>query len=263
MGKAILRYRYYEFFCKTVGRTSKWFQFLGKYIRAPRERMRFVMIPVEKRLDAPRQQLLSMDVVDALVDRAGGTAVIHQCMCRVGGHCRDYPREIGCLVLGDAVKDLDPRIGRIVGKDEARAHIRRGLDAGLYPLISHYERDAMMFSLDFDRILIVCFCCPCHCVARNAGRESEGLDNSFYSNAEKFPMVQITLDADKCKGCGKCERQCFARAITMADGKAVLDADKCKGCGHCAYICGAYRVSYDLSGVDAVIEALDFKSDIG
>jgi Fe-S-cluster-containing hydrogenase component 2 len=48
----------------------------------------------------------------------------------------------------------------------------------------------------------------------------------------------------------------------MADGKAVHDADKCRGCGHCAYICDAYRVSYDIAGVDAVIEALGFKSDI-
>jgi ferredoxin len=136
------------------------------------------------------------------------------------------------------------------------------LDAKLYPLISHYIRDAMMFGLDFDKLLLVCFCCPCHCVARNAARESEGLDNSFYTNAEKFPNVTVTLDTNKCVGCGKCEPACFAHAITMADGKAVHDADKCRGCGHCAYICDAYSVSYDIAGVDAVIEALGFNSDI-
>jgi Pyruvate/2-oxoacid:ferredoxin oxidoreductase delta subunit len=164
--------------------------------------------------------------------------------------------------MGGAVKSLDPKIGRIATKEEVKAHIRKGLDAGLYPLISHYRRDAMMFGLDFEKLLIVCFCCPCHCVVRNASRVSEEFDNSFFTNAEKFPTVRITLDTAKCSGCGKCVSGCMANAITLKDGKAILDADKCKGCGHCAYTCEAYSVSYDINDVNAVIDELAFNSDI-
>ena len=262
MSKAIRRYRYYRLVCRLAGRSKSWFSMLGKYVRAPRERMHFVMIPIEKKLDAPAQRLLPMDVVDALVDRAGGTAIIHQCMCRVGGRCADYPQDIGCLVLGRAVEALDPRIGRVVGKDEAKAHIKKALGKGLYPLISHYERDAMMFSLDLGRMMIVCFCCPCHCVARNAGKASEGLDNSFYENCVKFPSVEVAFDASRCKGCGKCASQCFANAISFEDGAVTFDADKCKGCGHCAYICSAWSVSYSVGDVDSIIEQLAITSDI-
>jgi ferredoxin len=248
--------------CKLAGRSKAWFSMLGKYVRAPRERMHFVMIPIEKTLDAPAQQLLPMDVVDALVDRAHTAAVIHQCMCRVGGRCADYPTDVGCLVLGRAAQSLDPRIGRIVSKDEAKAHIKTALSRGLYPLISHYERDSMMFGLDFDRMLIVCFCCPCHCVARNAGRASEGLEHSFYENCVKFPSVEVSFDASRCTGCGKCASQCFANAITFADGAITFAAEKCKGCGHCAYICDAYSVAYNVRDVDSVIEQLAITGDI-
>jgi hypothetical protein len=125
MGKAILRYRYYELVCKLAGRTSKWFPTLAKYVRAPRDKMRFVMIPIEKRLDAPKQQLLPMDVVDALVERASDVAIIHQCMCRVGGNCKDYPQDIGCIALGPRLRRLtrasavsSPRMRR--GRTSAR-----------------------------------------------------------------------------------------------------------------------------------------------
>lgn len=262
MSKAINRYRYYRFVCRLAGRSKSWFSMLGKYVRAPRERMHFVMIPIEKKLDAPAQQLLPMDVVDALVDRAGGAAVIHQCMCRVGGRCADYPPDIGCLVLGRAVESLDPRIGRIVSKDDAKAHIKAALSKGLYPLISHYERDAMMFSLDFNRILIVCFCCPCHCVARNAGKASEGFSNSFYENCVKFPSVEVSFDAAKCSGCGQCASQCFANAISFDGVGVTFHADKCKGCGHCACICNAYSVAYDVGNVDSIIGQLALTGDI-
>ena len=262
MNKALLRYKYYEFFCKMAGQSKAWFKMLGRYVRAPRERMHFVMIPIEKKLDAPIQQLLPMDVVNTLVDRASTVGIIRQCMCRVAGNCTDYPQDIGCIVLGGGAAALDPHIGCVVEKDEAKAHIRKALDKGLYPLISHYERDAMMFGLDFDRIMIVCFCCPCHCVARNAGKVSEGLNNSFYENAIKFPTVQVSFDPSKCTGCGRCVKECFANAISFADGIAVLNTEKCKGCGHCAYICNAYSVSYDIRNVDSIIEQLAFTGDI-
>lgn len=262
MVKPIHRFRYYRFVCKLAGRSASWFKWLGKYIRAPREQMHFVMIPIEKSIEAPKQQLLPMDIVGLLVDKAAAAAVANHCMCRVGGSCRDYPQDIGCLMLGKAVEALDLRIGRAVSKEEARAHIQRALDNGLYPLISHYIRDAMMFGLDFDHLAIVCFCCPCHCVARNAGKASEGLKNSFYENCEKFPTVQVSFDASKCRGCGKCARECFANAIRFEQGKICFDAQKCKGCGHCAYICGAYSVSYDACDAEAILSQLSFTQGV-
>jgi len=262
MNKAILRYKWYIFVCKMFSGTKSWFKMLGEKVRAPRERMHMTMIPLEKKVDAPSQKVLPMDVVDELIEMAAAQAVLKECGCRAGGRCQDYPQEIGCIVLGSTVNDLDPYIGKIVSKDEARAHVRKALDAKLYPLISHYERAAMFYSLDLNRMLVLCFCCPCHCVARNAAKVSEGLDNSFYSNTEGMAGVSVRFDESKCNACGKCVDGCFANAITLEDGKIRFDADKCKGCGHCAYICDTFSVDYNLTDVQSVVQALTANTNI-
>ena len=185
MNKATLRYRYYRAACQIGSRFSSWYAILGKYVRAPKERMKFFYIPIDKSVETPERSFLPIEIFDRLIDTAKGVAIIHQCMCRVGGHCEDYPHDIGCIALG-AVENLDPKIGRVVSREEAKAHARRGLEAKLYPLVSHYERDAMMFSLDFDHVALVCFCCPCHCVPRRSGKESDGLTESFYEEREEL-----------------------------------------------------------------------------
>ena len=262
MNKAKLNYAWYKLACVVGNKLSSWYGILAKYVRAPRERMHFVMIPMEKKIEQPSQKFVPMDIVDAFIDKAGSLAVMKECMCRVGGNCKDYPHDVACLGMGSSLKDMDPSFGTIVNKEEAKAHVKRALGEGLYPLISHYERDAMMLSLDFDKLMLVCFCCPCHCVARRSGKLSDGLENSFHSNAQKLPSVQILFDEDKCNACGKCVDECFANAITLENDAINLDQDKCKGCGRCAMICDAFSVTYDIKDVDRMAEELGFAADI-
>jgi len=48
----------------------------------------------------------------------------------------------------------------------------------------------------------------------------------------------VTIDADKCNGCGECVPSCAEGAITIVNGKAVLAADKlCDGLGACLGDC--------------------------
>ena len=48
----------------------------------------------------------------------------------------------------------------------------------------------------------------------------------------------VTIDADKCDGCGLCVPSCAEGAITLIDGKAVLSADNlCDGLGACLGEC--------------------------
>lgn len=48
----------------------------------------------------------------------------------------------------------------------------------------------------------------------------------------------VTIDADKCDGCGLCVPSCAEGAIKMIDGKAVLSADNlCDGLGACLGEC--------------------------
>ena len=45
------------------------------------------------------------------------------------------------------------------------------------------------------------------------------------------------IDPEKCVGCGACNENCPAGAISEADGKCVIDAATCVDCGACAGGC--------------------------
>ncbi|MCK5015038.1 MAG: electron transfer flavoprotein subunit alpha [Candidatus Omnitrophica bacterium] len=51
----------------------------------------------------------------------------------------------------------------------------------------------------------------------------------------------ISVDKDKCTGCGLCERACPFDAITMVDGKAEIDLDKCTLCNSCVEACRKFE----------------------
>jgi hypothetical protein len=60
------------------------------------------------------------------------------------------------------------------------------------------------------------------------------------------------LDAEKCRGCGKCKPVCAQDALNMEGKKMVLDNNKCVGCGRCIAICP----------FDAITAMYDEKMDI-
>ncbi len=261
MLKKRIRYAYTRTFVKIAHKLSKnWFKILGKYERPTSDQLNMVYIPIEKKIDAPSNFILPKDIMFELIDRAACTGIIHSCTCRVGAGCKDYPHDIACVVMGSTVETLDPKIGRIVTKEEAKAHVIKGLELGLFPSISHYSRDAQMYSLDFEKLLTLCFCCDCCCTVRNAVRETDGLENSFFSNTNKLPFVRIELDLNKCTGCRKCENICMANAIVFENGKPTLIDDKCKTCGRCALICDAYTVNYETDDLNKIIDEMHITS---
>lgn len=53
----------------------------------------------------------------------------------------------------------------------------------------------------------------------------------------KLPPKYAQIDPDKCTNCSICERHCFYRAISEADGVRVVDQSMCDGCGLCPQFC--------------------------
>jgi len=60
-------------------------------------------------------------------------------------------------------------------------------------------------------------------------------------------MVNITLDADKCEGCGTCVDSCPVSIYTMADGKAKItgDVNECVVCRTCEEGCPTHAIKVE------------------
>ena len=62
-------------------------------------------------------------------------------------------------------------------------------------------------------------------------------------------VVTLSLDHEKCSGCGMCLEVCPHAVFEMGDGKArIVDRDACMECGACALNCPAAALSVE-SGV--------------
>ncbi len=66
----------------------------------------------------------------------------------------------------------------------------------------------------------------------------------------------ITIDEEKCNGCGLCAKACHEGAIGMVDGKAkLLREDYCDGLGDCLPACPTNAIRFELREAPAYNEA--------
>ena len=66
----------------------------------------------------------------------------------------------------------------------------------------------------------------------------------------------ITIDQDKCNGCGACAAACHESAIGMVDGKAtLLRDDYCDGLGNCLPACPTGAITFEEREAAAYDEA--------
>ena len=66
----------------------------------------------------------------------------------------------------------------------------------------------------------------------------------------------ITIDEDKCNGCGLCANACHEGAIGMVDGKAkLLREDYCDGLGDCLPACPMGAIAFEEREAPAYNEA--------
>ena len=73
---------------------------------------------------------------------------------------------------------------------------------------------------------------------------------------EQHSSGKVVVNAEKCRGCRRCAKECGSDAITYVDNKAVIDKDICKGCGRCI---GACNFDAIYSQCDSANEMLDRK----
>lgn len=68
---------------------------------------------------------------------------------------------------------------------------------------------------------------------KNLGMGCTGKKGKMSQHAEMAPRVAQR----RCKGCGRCERECPASCIEVIEQKASIEGAKCIGCGQCVAMC--------------------------
>ncbi len=191
------------------------------------------VVAVGEGVEPGENVVLPSGIVEYFIDRAEHLWIMDTCICREATGCREYPAELGCLFMGEASMGINPRLGRPVSREEAREHLRKCREAGLFQLIGRNKLDTVWLHVrPGDRLLTVCNCCPCCCLWRMLPL----LSGRIAEKVHRMPGVEMRV-TERCEGCGVCAGgTCFVDAIRLEGGRAVIGED-CRGCGHCVEAC--------------------------
>ena len=198
--------------------------------------------------------LLPARVVEHFIERAGFRWIMNTCICRQSMKCSDYPIDLGCMFLGEAARDINPKLGREVTREEALQHLKRSREAGLFQLVGRNKLDSVWLKVKpGNRLLTVCNCCTCCCLWRIL----PVVYGSISSKLTRMPGVRVEV-SDRCVGCGTCVKEagCLAEAISLAGSRAVIGPD-CKGCGRCAEICPESAIEVSIDDSDFIRRSIE------
>lgn len=210
-------------------------------------------VVINQAIERPADMLLPSEVVHHFIDQAQHLWVMNHCICREGDDCQDYPHDLGCLFLGEAVLQINPALGRLVTREEAHAHERRAQEMGLVHMIGRNQLDHLWLGAGpGSKLMTICNCCPCCCLFRVLPHVKPMIADRI----ARMPGVEVTV-SDDCAGCGSCAQGvCFVDAIQIVDGRAVI-SEACRGCGRCVEVCPTGAIHLTLNNDHPVQETID------
>jgi len=211
-------------------------------------------IPVSEDIPTPQNTALPRQAIAELIKASSHHFIHNGCICRNQEGCVNYPRDLGCIFLGEAASRLHPSIGHRASVEECLEHLEKASETGLTGMIGRIWFDATTLGLlsDFRNFLVVCFCCDCCCLVRADMRKA---GPGFKNAIRKLDTVHVTV-TDACVGCGTCVQACFVGASEVKDGRVYIDPDVCKGCGRCSLVCPNQAIRIDFDTESAVFKEL-------
>jgi ferredoxin len=205
-------------------------------------------LPINQDIEGAGEIALPLDVLDRLIEKARHRVIVNFCGCRLAMHCRDYPVDIGCLMMGESALQIPTKSSREVGVEEAKQHVRRAVEAGLIPITGKARIDNDIFMIqDEGKLLTVCLCCECCCITRFSRYTPPEVLDGIHQPVEGLEIA-VT---DDCIGCGICLSKCYLEAIRLEGARAVI-GDLCRVCGRCAMHCPENAIKLRLGNPDAV-----------
>ncbi len=117
----------------------------------------------------------------------------------------------------------------------------RGTDETIVPINGEYVKEAKIGKAVMDADVFIS-------LSHFKGHESTGFGGAIKNigmgcgsragKMEQHNHGKPNVDADKCRGCRHCAKECGSDAITYEGNKAHINYDLCKGCGRCIGACG-------------------------
>lgn len=211
-----------------------------------------VEVELRRSFGSLEHTILPSQVVEHFIEASSYRWVMNWCICRESCGCRDYPVDLGCLFLGKASMDIDPRLGRPVTKEEAKEHIRRCREAGLVQMVGRNKLDALWLDVGpEEKLLSICNCCPCCCLWKML----PALSSRISSKVTRMPGIEIKV-SERCQGCGSCSKGvCFVDSIHLDGGRALISSE-CRGCGRCVAACPHGAIDLSIRDPDFVGETI-------
>ncbi len=193
-------------------------------------------INLNLKIDANDQNvILPIDLIKKVIAEASYISILHKCLCRTGGKCKDYDIGLGCIFLGEGAKSI---VGKGIAREatvaEALGHVDKAVGSGLVGHCLWVEAEKYVWGIKDEKLhhfLEICFCCSCCCLVLN------NLKKVPSDIRARFRTVGWKATYTKgCNGCGLCQEKCPAGAVKVGNNNISV-SDQCLGCGTCALNC--------------------------
>ena len=195
--------------------------------------------------DGGESTVLPSDIVKDIIDRSSDIFIMNFCLCRESNECDDFPRDRGCVFLGKGVHRIPEDFGHISTREEAKRYIDECTDLGLVHIIGRNKLDSIWLNTGHKRdLMTICNCCPCCCLWNMTRNISDEIGGVF----KRLDGVSVSVDVDRCIGCGSCHDICFTKAVTIDNGKCSIDPGMCRGCGRCVEVCPTDSITLEFDG---------------
>lgn len=219
------------------------------------------VVQINKSLDAQAGDVLPTEVIAHFIKKAGYICMINTCLCREALKCENYPIEGGCLYIGEAARGVNPRLGHQVSADEALEHVYRSQELGLVSMVGRSKLDCVTHSIGpGNKLMAVCNCCPCCCIARGIAYAPPLLGEKF----NIIPGVKIVV-TDRCVECGTCAENkdlCVFHAFSFKDGRPSIDYARCRGCSRCVSVCPNNAIEVIIEDENYIQHTIDRLSKV-
>jgi len=127
--------------------------------------MTSVEIKVHAVIEQPPSIGLPSAIIREFIDEANYVWLMDKCLCRDTMQCEEYPIDVGCIFMGEAVLKINPKLGHLATKEEALRRLDLARESGLVHLIGKNKIDTQWMGVQpGGKLLTVCSCCPCCCL---------------------------------------------------------------------------------------------------